>query len=68
MMRHRMRNPHGLQVRRYVARFIELDEYLTALPGEKISELFCVMELNEFMLNSIINSWMNHAYVQGFDC
>ena len=27
-----------------------------------------VTELNEILSNSILNSWSNQAYVQGFDC
>ena len=45
-----MRNSRGLKVRCYAARLIELKKYLALLPGEKISEICFVMELNDFFL------------------
>ena len=67
-MRHGMRNPHGLKVRRYAARLIDLNEYLALLPWEKLTYKIGVTELIEFFLNSMPNSWIRQAYVQGFDC
>ena len=49
-----MRKPHGLKVRRYVARLIDLKEYLASLPGKNLTLKIGIMELNERVLNSIL--------------
>ena len=38
------------------------------LPGAKASDKICETELNEMLLNSMPNSWIRQAYVQGFNC
>ena len=67
-MRHRMRNPHGLKLRRYAAHMNDLNVYLDVLPGTKKSDKICETELNEMFLNIMPNIWIRQAYVQGFDC
>ena len=52
-MRRRSRKPYGLKLRLYATRLIDLNEYLAVLPGEKASDIICVMELNFF--NSMTN-------------
>ena len=66
-MRHCMKKPHILKVRRYAVRLIDLNEYLASFPGSTIADKMGVTELNEILLNSMPNSWSNQAYVQGFD-
>ena len=63
-----MRNPHRLKVRRYASRLIDLKEYLDSFPGGKLADTIGMMELNDFLLNSMPNSWSKQAYGQGFDC
>ena len=64
-MRHGIRNPRSLKVRRYAACLIDLNEYLDVLHGAKISNCFGVTELNEILLNSMTNRWTNQEYFQG---
>ena len=52
-MHHRMRKPRKLEVRRYAAHMIELNEYLVALPGVKSSDKLVVTELVGIILNSM---------------
>ena len=66
-MCHRIRKPHGLKVRCYVARLIDLNEYLPSFPGSSPTHKTDMTELNEILLNSVPNSWSKQAYVQGFD-
>ena len=58
--------PRGLKFVRYAAIVIYLNEYWCIFPKAKASESFCVMELNEIILNSMPHRWINQAYVQGF--
>ena len=58
----------GLKVRRYAARLIDINRYLTSIPGETVLEKIGVTKFNEILLNSIPNSWIKKAYVQGFYC
>ena len=51
-----MKNPLRLKVRRYDARFIDLNEYLASFPGATMAEKMGVTELNENLLNSIPTS------------
>ena len=62
VMRHRMRKPRGLQVIRYAAHLVDLNDYLDVFPGENISDKIC--ELNEILLNSMPNICSKQAYVQ----
>ena len=55
-MRCCMKNPRSLKVRRYDARFIDLNEYLASFPGATMAEKMGVTELNENILNSIPTS------------
>ena len=54
-MRCGMRNLCSLKVRRYADYLIDLNEYLDVLSGEKASEIVCVTEPNEILLNIIPN-------------
>ena len=63
-----MRKMSGLNVRLYAARMIDINEYLSVLPGAKASDKICGMELNEVLFNSMPNIWIRHACVQGFVC
>ena len=63
-----MRKPHKLKVRRYVARLIELNNFLSLFPGAKLTEKIKVAKINEILLNSMPNSWSKQAHVQGFYC
>ena len=67
-MRHRMSKPYGLNVRRYAACLVDLNNYLAVLPGSKVSYNICVMELNEILINSMRNICINQEYVKGFYC
>ena len=63
-----MRKPHGLKVRCYTGHLIDLNKYLASFPGLKLTDKIGLSELNESLLNSMPNSWINQAYVQGFYC
>ena len=67
-MRRGMRKLCGLKVRQYTDSFIEFNDYLASLPGDKLSDKIGLTEFNESLLNSMPNSWSKKAYVQGFDC
>ena len=66
-MSHRIRKLYGLKVRHYAAHLVDLNEYWAGRPGSNISEKICVTEINYF-LNSMPNSCINQAYVQGSGC
>ena len=66
-MHHGMRKPHGIKLRCYVDRLIDLSEYLRSFPGSTATHKIGMTELNEILLNSMPNSWSKQAYVQGFD-
>ena len=65
-MRRGIRKPLKLNVRRYAARLIDLNEYLAAFPVARASDNIGETDLNEILLNSMPNGWSNQAYVQGF--
>ena len=67
-MRHGMKKPCSLNVRRYAARLIDLNEYLASFLGATLPDNIGVTQLNDILLNSMPTSWSKHAYVQGFDC
>ena len=67
-MRCGMRKPRSLKVKCYATSFIDLNEYLAVLPGEKIIDKTCMMEQNDFSKKSTPNRWRKQAYVLGFDC
>ena len=67
-MRRGMKKPCSLNVRRYAARLIDLNEYLASFLGATFPDNIGVTQLNEILLNSMPTSWSKHAYVQGFDC
>ena len=67
-MRHCMKNPCSLKVRRYAARLIDLNEYLASFPGTTMALQDRVTELNGILLNSMTNIWSKRAYEQGFYC
>ena len=47
-MRCRMRNPRELKVRRYAARMIDINEYLSALSGANASEKLVIRNWTNF--------------------
>ena len=59
--------PCSLTIRSYVARLIDLNEYLYSFPGETLTDNISVTKLNKILLNSMPNSWSKQAYFQGFD-
>ena len=67
-MRHGMWKPRGLKVICYANCRIDINNYLAVLPGSKASGKIYDTELNEIMLNSMPNSWIRKACVQGFYC
>ena len=67
-MRRGIKKKCNVTVRRYVARLIDLNEYLASLPGVTLTDKIDVTDLNEILLNSMPNSCSKQAYVQGFDC
>ena len=48
-----MKNPLRLQLRRYAARLIDLNEYLASVPRETMADNIYVTELNEILSKSI---------------
>ena len=67
-MRCEMRNKRGLKVRQYAAHLIDLTDFLDQFPGATLSQKIGVTKMNYIFLNSVLTSWINKAYVQGFDC
>ena len=67
-MRHGMKKIRSLTIRHYVARLIDLNEYLASFLGVNLTDKIRVTELNEILLNSMPNSCSIQAYVQGLDC
>ena len=67
-MRHGTEKPRALTVRRYAARLIDINEYLTSFPGATLNDKIGVNELKEILQNIIPNSWSRQAYLQVFDC
>ena len=49
-MKHFMIKPHRLTIRQYVARFIDLNEYLASFPGATMSDKMGVTEFNGILL------------------
>ena len=66
-MRHVMRKPRGQKVRCYTACLINFNEYLASFSGATLSDKIGVTESNNILLNSMPNSWIKQAHVQGFD-
>ena len=67
-MRLGMKKPRALTVRSYVARLIDLNDYLASFPGATLNDNIGITKLNKILLNGISNSWYRQAYVKGFDC
>ena len=67
-MRRRIKKPRALTVRHYVARLIDLNEYLEYFPGATLNDNIGVTKLNGILLNIMPNSWSIQDYAQGFDC
>ena len=57
-----MRKSHKLKVRCYAARLIDINEYLSVLPGVKAGNNISETELNEILLSSISNGSSKQAY------
>ena len=66
--RRRMKKPRSLKVRQYMARLIDLNEYLDLLPEAIFSDKIGVTESEKYIFNRMPDSWSKNAYVQGFDC
>ena len=66
-MCHGMRDQHSLKMRRYAARFVDLNDFVAMFPGANISYKICVTELNDIFLNSMPSIWSTKLYVQVFD-
>ena len=66
-MRSGMKKLRSLTARRYVARLIDLNEYLASFMGENLTDKIGVTKLNEIILNSMHKSWSKKSYIQGFD-
>ena len=56
-----------LTVRRYLARLIDINEYLTSFMGDTLTDKIGVTEVNEILLNSMPSICSRQAYIQGFD-
>ena len=56
-MRRRMKKPRALTVRRYLARLIDLNEYLESFPGANLNDKIRLTKINEIPLKSTPNSW-----------
>ena len=67
-MRHGMKKPRAITVRRYATRLIGKNCHLASFPGATLNDNTGVTELNKILLNSIPNIWYRQAYVKGFDC
>ena len=67
-MRRGMRKLRGLKVRHYADFLIDLNEYLTSLPGDTLSGKIEVTELSKMLSDNMPNSWSKQVYVNGFDC
>ena len=67
-MRHGVGKPRGLKLSCYTARLIDHNKYLALFPGTNLTDKIGVTELDEILLNSMPNSWLNQVYVQVFDC
>ena len=68
VMRCGMKKTLSLTVRRYAARFIDINKYLASFTGVTFTDNIRVTKLNKILPNSIPNRWSKHAYVKGFDC
>ena len=62
------RKPRRLKVRHYRVSLIDFNKYLDLFLGGGLSEKIGVMEIDDFFLNMMLNSWINQAYVHIFDC
>ena len=51
-----MNKPGSLKVRHYVARMIDLNEYLASFLGDTLSDKISVTELDKILLNIMPNS------------
>ena len=67
-MRRGMKKTCSLNVRRYTARLIYLNEYLASFTGATLTDKIGVTKLNEIPLKSIPTRCSKQAYVKGFDC
>ena len=67
-MRHGIKKSCALTIRRYLARLIDINDYLASFPGANLNDNIGVTESKKMLLNSMPNSWYIQAYVQGFCC
>ena len=67
-MRRGMKKPRSLTVRRYLARLIDLNDYLKSFTGANFTDKIGITKLNQILLKIMPSIWSNHAYAQGFDC
>ena len=68
MMSRVMRKSRELKLRRYAAILVNLNEYFSALLGEKASDKIGETDINEIIFYSMPNEWSKQVYVKGFDC
>ena len=66
-LRHGMRNPIKLKIRRYAAHLIELNEYLNIFPGSNMNNKIGGTELNEILLHNVSHGWGDQDFRWGFD-
>ena len=60
-----MRKTREIIARRYTARLIDIDEYLSTLTGSKERDNIGNIDLNAIIENIITNGWFNQEYVHG---
>ena len=65
---HGMRNIHKSRLGCYAPSKVELNGYLTVLPGGKENDKIGETEVNKIPLNSMPNRWIKQAYIQVFYC
>ena len=56
-MRRGMKKLQSLKVINYMARLIDLNEYLVSFPGANLADKIGITELNEIILNRMPNHW-----------
>ena len=64
-MRYGMRKPHGLKLRRYADRMIDLNKYFYVFPGGKASDKICEMELGDLFLTACLTAVACRVMLKG---
>ena len=65
-MRRGIKKLRSLNVRRYAAPLIDLNDYLASFPVATLTDKIEVTKLNEILLNSMPTIWSKQAFIQGF--